>query len=88
MNQHARPMQRLADYWFALSLAFVSLAAQAEIDEQAMQMLERMGSASKNLNYDGVFTYQTGHKVQSIRIIHSATEHGEVERLLSLEGLR
>ncbi len=76
-------MQNLAKIGIALSF-FWSLIAQATPD--AVELLERMGEAAKNLNYDGVFTYQTGHRVQSIRIIHRATEEGEVERLLSLKG--
>lgn len=55
-------------------------------DPEAIALLKRMGAAAKKLNYDGVFTYQTGSKVQSIRIIHQANKKGEVERLLSLNG--
>jgi len=69
-----------------LVLFFSLSSANSYADPDAMALLERMGSAAKKLNYDGVFTYQTGHKVQAIRIIHRANENGEVERLLSLDG--
>ncbi len=71
---------------FCLVLCFSLSSASSFADSDAMALLERMGSAAKKLNYDGVFTYQTGHKVQAIRIIHRANSSGEVERLLSLDG--
>ena len=43
-------------------------------DPEAIALLKKMGAAAKKLNYDGVFTYQTGSKVQSIRIIHQANK--------------
>jgi sigma-E factor negative regulatory protein RseB len=77
-------MQRIAQLCLGFCLSLSSTISIAE--PEAMALLERMGTAAKTLNYDGVFTYQTGNKVQAIRIIHSATEDGEVERLLSLNG--
>lgn len=77
-------MGRLAQIFLLASLSLSSTLSAAE--SEAMALLERMGIAAKTLNYDGVFTYQAGHKVQAIRIIHSANEDGEVERLLSLSG--
>jgi sigma-E factor negative regulatory protein RseB len=77
-------MQRIAQLCLGFCLSISSSISVAE--PEAMALLERMGTAAKTLNYDGVFTYQTGNKVQAIRIIHSATESGEVERLLSLNG--
>ena len=67
-----------------LSLALVGMNSFAE--PEAMKLLERMGIAAKQLNYQGVFAYQTGNNLQSIRIIHRADEQGEVERLVSLNG--
>ncbi|MDH5357144.1 MAG: MucB/RseB C-terminal domain-containing protein [Gammaproteobacteria bacterium] len=70
---------------FVFLLMWSSVNANADTD--AMQLLERVGVAAKKLNYDGVFSYQTGNKLQSIRIIHRADEKGEIERLLSLDGV-
>lgn len=69
----------------SFSALLFSLTAYA--DTEAMQMLERMGLVAKQLNYDGVFSYQAGNKLQSIRIIHRADQQGEVERLVSLNGV-
>ena len=77
-------MQRLAQVCLGFCLSLSSAISTAE--PEAVALLERMGTAAKKLNYDGVFTYQMGRKVQAIRIIHSANENGEVERLLSLNG--
>lgn len=67
-----------------LSLTLLGTASFAE--SEAMKVLERMGVAAKQLSYEGVFAYQTGKNLQSIRIIHRADEQGEVERLVSLNG--
>lgn len=48
--------------------------------------LDKMMHASRTLNYDGVFVYQSGTKMQSMRIIHRAGEQGERERLVALSG--
>jgi sigma-E factor negative regulatory protein RseB len=52
----------------------------------ALEKLKLMGQAAKQLNYDGVFSYQAGKSLQSIRIIHRKDEEGEIERLVSLNG--
>ncbi len=54
--------------------------------EQARDLLEKMSSATHNLNYDGVFVYSRGNQLDSMRIIHKVDEKGEVERLISLTG--
>jgi sigma-E factor negative regulatory protein RseB len=66
-------------------MGLLSASSYAE-DPEAIALLKKMGTAAKKLNYDGIFTYQTGSKVQSIRIIHQANKKGEIERLLSLNG--
>jgi len=72
---------------FVLSFSAILLSFNAVANTEAMQMLERMGVVAKQLNYDGIFSYQTGNKLQSIRIIHRADDQGEVERLISLNGV-
>jgi sigma-E factor negative regulatory protein RseB len=68
---------------FCLSLP---IAVSAADDEEALKMLERMTHAAKTLTYEGVFAYQSGKKMQSIRIYHRADARGELERLISLNG--
>ncbi len=70
-----------------LSCSALLLSSNIFADTEAMQVLERMGIVAKQLNYEGVFSYQTGNKLQSIRIIHRADQQGEVERLISLNGV-
>lgn len=56
--------------------------------DDAKILLNRMDVAAKQLNYEGVFSYQAGKKLQSIRIIHRANkQQGESERLISLNGV-
>jgi len=70
-----------------LLLMTVALSATAQAnDKQAVQMLERMTEAAKSLTYEGVFAYQSGKNLQSIRIFHRADARGELERLISLNG--
>ena len=77
-------MRFLLHLGLALSLSLAGTSSFAEPD--AMKVLERMGAAAKQLNYEGVFAYQTGQNLQSIRIIHRSDGQGEVERLISLNG--
>jgi len=78
-------MKKVLQIVLAASTLLLSLTSHA--DSEALQMLERMGVVAKQLNYDGIFSYQKGKKLQSIRIIHRADEQGEVERLISLNGV-
>jgi sigma-E factor negative regulatory protein RseB len=68
-----------------LSLA-LSSPAHATDNNEAITMLERMTEAAKELTYEGVFAYQSGKNLQSIRIYHRADARGELERLISLNG--
>ena len=78
-------MRNLIKLYLVLCLGLSSAYSHAE-DLEAIALLEKMGVAAKKLDYDGVFTYQTGTKLQAIRIIHKTNNNGEVERLLSLNG--
>lgn len=66
-----------------LALPGISLATD---NDKAIQILENMTEAAKNLTYEGVFAYQSGKNLQSIRIYHRADARGELERLISLNG--
>jgi sigma-E factor negative regulatory protein RseB len=72
---------------FLLSSCLLLMSMIAQADYEAKILLNQMDIAAKQLNYQGVFSYQTGNKVQSIRIIHRANPQGEVERLISLNGV-
>lgn len=68
-----------------LGFCLLSLAMAAHAD--AVFLLERTDLAAKQLNYNGVFSFQKGDSLQSIRIIHRANEKGVIERLVSLNGV-
>jgi len=84
MMQGVRLMQVLQVF---LSILMMSLGVHAYADSDAIELLERTGLAAQQLNYDGVFAFQKGDKLQSIRIIHRSDVQGEIERLVSLSGV-
>lgn len=69
-----------------LSFCLLMLAITSQAND-AVSLLERSDLATKELNYKGVFAFQKGDKLQSIRIIHRADGQGVVERLVSLSGV-
>jgi len=69
-----------------LSLTLSPSAYATDDNDEAIMMLERMTEAAKELTYEGVFAYQSGRNLQSIRIYHRADARGELERLISLNG--
>jgi sigma-E factor negative regulatory protein RseB len=77
-------MRALLHVSISCCLLFMSVTAHAD-DE--VTLLQRMDVAAKQLNYDGVFSYRTGKTMQAIRIIHRANQQGEIERLISLNGV-
>ncbi len=71
--------------WAFCLCLIMPVLAWAEND--AVALLERMTQAGKELNYQGVFAYQTGRTLQSIQIYHRKDAEGESERLMSLNGV-
>ncbi len=69
-----------------ISFCFLFLCITAQANE-ALNLLERSNLATKQLSYNGVFTFQREGDLQSIRIIHRADERGVIERLISLNGV-
>ena len=66
-----------------IALATV-LSAQAEDTAQAL--LRTMHDATRQLNYEGVFVYQRGTQIDSMRLVHKYDDGVEMERLISLSG--
>lgn len=62
--------------------------AQAEplSSQKSLEVLNRIISAARNLNYQGTYVYQRGNQVDSYQIIHLEDEKGEAERRESLDG--
>jgi sigma-E factor negative regulatory protein RseB len=71
----------------SLSCCLLLMSIISHAEDDAITLLERMDVAAKQLNYEGVFSYQEGREMQSIRIIHRANQQGEIERLVSLNGV-
>lgn len=76
-------MRQRFRFCVALLVLFVP-TVQAE--SASIELLERMSQAAKQLNYEGVFAYQSGKTFQSVRIYHRNDDGTESERLISLNG--
>jgi sigma-E factor negative regulatory protein RseB len=54
--------------------------------EPAMEWVQKMSDAMRNLSYRGNFVYMHGNQLESMQIAHYRDEDGEKERLISLNG--
>lgn len=61
-------------------------AAGDQHNEKAKALVDGMAEAMMSLNYSGEFVHIMGATVESMRILHAKNEHGEFERLTSLNG--
>ncbi|MCP4980980.1 MAG: hypothetical protein GY935_10855 [Gammaproteobacteria bacterium] len=52
----------------------------------AMEWVQKMSDAMRNLNYRGDFVYLHENQLESMQISHYRDVHGEKERLISLNG--
>lgn len=76
-------MRQQFRFCVALLVLFIP-TVQAE--PASIELLERMSQAATQLNYEGVFAYQSGKTFQSVRIYHRNDDGNESERLISLNG--
>jgi sigma-E factor negative regulatory protein RseB len=67
-------------------LSLLSAAACATADEQAQTLLRDMHEATRELNYDGIFVYQRGAQIETMRLVHMNDAGTVHERLISLSG--
>ncbi len=72
----------------ALAVGASTAAADALEQPDALEMLERIANAARNLNYTGTFVYQHGDHVETSRIVHFVDGNGEFEKLEALDGPR
>lgn len=82
VTKHAERARRARAVWLVLAC----LAGTAGADDDASEWLRAMHDATRRLNYDGVFVYQRGTQLDSMRLVHKYAEAGEQERLISLSG--
>ncbi|MCP4334910.1 MAG: hypothetical protein GY785_19825 [Gammaproteobacteria bacterium] len=68
------------------ALLLSTLLSAPVIAEPAMDWVQKMSVAMRNLNYKGDFVYLHENRLEGMRISHYRDEHGEKERLISLNG--
>ncbi len=77
----------LAALFVAASSASVSAQAECPAaDQEALRWLDKMSRSLRETSYQGVFTYQHGAAVQSMRISHSVAGNLEREQVTHLTG--
>ena len=69
-----------------LPVLFSTLISVPVMADQAMDWVQKMSSAMRNLNYRGDFVYMHENQLESMRISHYKDANGEKERLISLNG--
>lgn len=67
-------------------LLVLLLAVPVAVAADSDALLARMQHAARNLDYDGIFVYQRGDQLDSLRVVHKAGAGGVRERLISLNG--
>ena len=78
-------MRRSSAIALAAGLFSVLLSAAAFADE-AMDWVQKMSDAMRNLNYQGDFVYLHNNSLEGMQISHFRDDQGEKERLVSLNG--
>ena len=68
------------------ALLLSTLLSAPVIAEPAMDWVQKMSDAMRNLNYKGDFVYLHENRLEGMRISHYRDEQGEKERLISLNG--
>lgn len=71
---------------YALLFAVLAGSAVAQSTPQPRELLDTMSRNFHTLDYRGVFTYEQGQTLHSVRIVHAVIDGVERERLLTLDG--
>ncbi|TNF06096.1 MAG: hypothetical protein EP323_05440 [Gammaproteobacteria bacterium] len=74
---------------FVVILASVLLQTHALAIEPATsgeELLQRMAEANRQLDYTGIFTYEHGGTLKTVKVFHAIQDGREVERLVLLSG--
>ncbi|HUH59269.1 MAG TPA: MucB/RseB C-terminal domain-containing protein [Candidimonas sp.] len=79
--------------YYALVMAVACVFAQpavaappTPVEEPGIELLQKVQSAARKLDYSGVYTYQQGATMVSSRIVHVVDGTGERERIEILDG--
>ena len=65
-------------------LCFNNAVANSRPDPS--ELIQQMTSSANELDYEGVFIYRNGNQMETMQVIHKATDNGSMERLISLSG--
>lgn len=79
-------MHRIVISLLMLSFSTAAVALEELSQAAALSWLQKMSGALHTLNYEGVFVYQHGEQLTSMRLVHGLNKQGEHERLESLSG--
>jgi len=67
-------------------ILFSTLVCAPVIADPAMDWVQKMSDAMRNLNYQGNFVYMHNNRLEGMQISHFKDSQGEKERLISLNG--
>ena len=74
-------------YSFLTLLVSVACSvAHADTSSKARQLINEMSRASNELSYNGVFIYNRGQHIDTVRLIRRSEPKGVVERMISMTG--
>jgi len=79
-------MRRLPAVFACLLSGLVSISVRAEQPGEPASRLDAMSRSFRSLDYTGVFTYEQGQSLSSVRIAHAVVDGMEQERLVHLDG--
>ncbi len=81
------PGQFRIPYLLSLALMLgVAATATADRDDDIQHWLDRMARAVETLNYRGTLVHIREDRIDTLRIIHRADEHGVKERIYAVDG--
>ena len=69
-----------------LTILITTLVCAPVLADPAMEWVQKMSDAMRNLNYRGNFVYLHADQLESMQIFHRVDATGEKERLISLNG--
>lgn len=71
---------------FLVSASGSFVQAEPLSPQKSLEVLTRISTSVKNLNYSGAYVYQRGGNVDTYQLVHIFDDKGEAERRESLDG--
>jgi sigma-E factor negative regulatory protein RseB len=75
-----------ASRWVGLAACLATSAFAGSADVDPHQLLEKMNSAVRQLDYEGRFVVQSDERLDALYIVHRVDDGAEKERVVSLTG--